>query len=317
MAQLNKEDLHNLIKFYEQIYFTHDKPVPFLSLNVYPVLVEDYYPFYAALSVVRMDKNEDIEGISMSNLGYLFHKIEDEDSGSAYYSQLVSLLEIVFRIKNGLKCPKCGSIITYETIQEEIKKINLIKEQGQRDKLLRAYINTIDNCSKCSTDEEIVQREQIIRLYKNNNKPILNIDGVEINKNNYDLLRDIILYYNLPDYDDEYIDPELKKELEEVARLKNPNSVQPSLEKQMSCIISATGAYTYESLQKLSIRKLVLLLRTIDARLHYFAYRQGELSGMVKFDKEIDHWIYSSDKKNKYEDIMSLDTLKNKLKDVT
>ena len=175
MAQLNKEDLHNLIKFYEQIYFTHDKPVPFLSLNVYPVLVEDYYPFYAALSVVRMDKNEDIEGISMSNLGYLFHKIEDEDSGSAYYSQLVSLLEIVFRIKNGLKCPKCGSIITYETIQEEIKKINLIKEQGQRDKLLRAYINTIDNCSKCSTDEEIVQREQIIRLYKNNNKPILNI----------------------------------------------------------------------------------------------------------------------------------------------
>jgi hypothetical protein len=38
---------------------------------------------------------------------------------------------------------------------------------------------------------------------------------------------------------------------------------------------------------------------------------------MVKFEKEIDHWIYSSDKKNKYEDIMSLDSLKNKLKDVT
>ena len=86
-------------------------------------------------------------------------------------------------------------------------------------------------------------------------------------------------FYNLPDYDDEYIDPELKKELEEVARLKNPNAVQPSLEKQMSCIISATGSYTYETLQEISIRKLVLLLRTIDARLHYFAYRQGELSG--------------------------------------
>lgn len=317
MAQLNHEDLYKLIKFYEQIYFTHDEPVPFLSLNIYPVLVKDYYPFYAALSIVRMDKNEDIEGISMSNLGYLFHKIEDEENGKAYFNQLVSLLEIVFRIKDGLKCPKCGSVITYETIQEEIKKINLIEEQDKKDKILQAYIRTIDNCSHCSTDENIVTREQVIKIYKKNNKPILSIDGVEINKNNYDLLRNIILYYNLPDYDDEYIDPELKKELEEVARLKNPNSVQPSLEKQMSCIISATGAYTYESLKELSIRKLVLLLRTIDARLHYFAYRQGELSGMVKFEKEIDHWIYSSDKKNKYEDIMSLDSLKNKLKDVT
>jgi len=317
MAQLKKADRQNLIKFYEQIYFTYDQPVPFLSLNVYPVQVKDYYKFYAALYTIKMDKNEDIEGISMSNLGYLCHKIENDQNGKGLYNQLVSLLEIVFHIENGLVCPLCKDKITFDEIEKKMKTIGMIQNQEDREKALRTYIKAIDCCKNCSTEDNVVQREQIIQISKKNGKPILTVDGVDIDKNNYDLLRDIILYYNLPDHDDEYIDPELKKELEEVARLKNPNAVQPSLEKQMSCIISATGSYTYESLQQITIRKLVLLLRTIDARLHYFAYRQGEMSGMVKFEKELDHWIYSSEKKNKYEDIMSLDTLKNKLKDVT
>ena len=277
---MNKNDLKNLIKFYEQIYFTHDDPVPFLSLFVYPVLVKDYYPFYASLSVVRMDKNEDIEGIGMSNLGYLYHKISTDENGKSYFNQLISLIEIVFRIKDGVYCQKCGKINTYEDIQKNINKINLLADEQEKEKQIREYLKKIDVCDNCSTDGNIVKMKQIITIYKDDkNKPILNIGGVIINKNDYDLLRDIILYYNIPDYDDEYIDPELKKELDEVARLKNPNNVQPSLEKQMSCIISATGAYNYETIKYISIRKLVLLLRTIDARLHYFAYRQGELSG--------------------------------------
>jgi hypothetical protein len=133
-----------------------------------------------------------------------------------------------------------------------------------------------------------------------------------INSSEYDILRNIVLYYNIPDYDDEYIDPELKAELEEAARLRNPNQVQPSLEKQEACILT-NSAYTFETIKDLTIRKMVLLLRTIDAKLHYMAYRQGELSGMVKFNKEIDHWIYSNNKPNKFDSIVSLDSLKDKI----
>ena len=38
---------------------------------------------------------------------------------------------------------------------------------------------------------------------------------------------------------------------------------------------------------------------------------------MVKFKGEISHWIYGNDHKNKFEDIMTMDALKDKLKDVT
>ena len=38
---------------------------------------------------------------------------------------------------------------------------------------------------------------------------------------------------------------------------------------------------------------------------------------MVKFKGELTHWIYGSDNKNKFSDIMTMDALKDKLKDVT
>lgn len=318
MKALKREELLHLIKYYEQCYFTYDLEIPFkANLNIYPIIVENYYKFYSCVDCIRMDKNSTMEGVSMSDLGYLLYCIDKDDDGKTIYSKLIQLLEMVFHIESGKICPECGHLISYSEINQKLLELTAIADEQTRDKFMKRYITEISFCQECKKQDKKVETEDSIRYIneKGNNKLIVN--NVEFDKNDYNLLKNIILYYNIPDYDDEYIDPELKAELEEVARLKNPNQVQPSLEKQMSCIISATSSYTYESIKKISIRKLVLLLRTIDARLHYFAYRQGELSGMVKFSKEIDHWIYSSDKKNKFEDIMTLDALKDKLKDVT
>lgn len=334
--KMKREQVLQLMKFYEQKYFTHDEPVPFKQhLKVHPALVRDYYDFYYNVMCFKMNKNEDPEGVSMSHLGYLLYKIQDETSGKQVYNQFVDLMELIFHIENGLKCPKCGDVITFEQISKEMAVIDKIDDEKTKDFIMRQYLETVSFCDKCTEDnndkndtsEEITEesidkknkypvRYQVIDYSNKQGQNRLFIDGVEIDNNDYDLLRNIVLYYNIPDYDDEYINPELKAELEEVARLKNPNNVQPSLEKQESCIVS-TGVYTYETIKDITIRKMVILLRTIDARLHYFAYRQGELSGMVKFKNELTHWIYGSDDKNKFGDIMTMDALKDKLKDVT
>ena len=287
-----------------------------------------------SLNMCKINKTEDPEGVSMSHLGYLLHKMQDEKEGKQIYNQFIDLIELIFHIENGLKCPKCGDVITFEQISKEMAIIDKIEDAKTKDFIMRQYLETVSFCEKCQEDkqedvpkvieEETVEdkknkypnRYQVIDYSNKQGKNKLFIDGVEIDNNDYDLLRNIVLYYNIPDYDDEYINPELKAELEEVARLKNPNNIQPSLEKQESCIVS-TGVYTYETIKDITIRKMVILLRTIDARLHYFAYRQGELSGMVKFKNELTHWIYGSDNKNKFGDIMTMDALKDKLKDVT
>lgn len=293
--KLTREQVLQLMKFYEQKYFTHDEPVPFKKhLKIYPAIVREYYDFYFNILCFKMNKNEDPEGVSMSHLGYLLHKLDDEQTGAQTRVQLINLLEMIFHIKNGLKCPKCGNLITFDEINSEIEKINTISDKTTKEVFLQKYIEEITFCMKCTEESDQLEnkrdesfeqkkekypvRYQVIEYSKEQGSKKLFVDGVEINTNDYDLLRNIVLYYNIPDYDDEYINPELKAELEEVARLKNPNNVQPSLEKQESCIVS-TGVYTYETIKDITIRKMVILLRTIDARLHYFAYRQGELSG--------------------------------------
>ena len=303
--KLSREQILQLMKFYEQKYFTHDEPVPFKKhLKIYPAKVREYYDFYFNILCFKMNKNEDSEGVMMSHLGYLLHKVDDKENGGQIYNQLINLLEMIFHINNGLKCPKCGDLITFEQINQEIEKINSISDEITRELFLKKYLEDVTFCDKCTetspkkngeeSSKEVLRSTHLETLDDKKNKyPVryqvidysnkqgsmkLLVDGVEINSNDYDLLRNIVLYYNIPDYDDEYINPELKAELEEVARLKNPNNVQPSLEKQESCIVS-TGVYTYETIKDITIRKMVILLRTIDARLHYFAYRQGELSG--------------------------------------
>lgn len=302
--KMKREQMLQLMKYYEQKYFTHDEPVPFKDhLMIYPIKVRQYYEFYFNILCFKMNKNEDPEGVAMSNLGYLLYKMKDKETGATLNNQLINLLELVFHVKNGLKCPKCGDTITFDQINKEIEQIKKISDETTRELILRKYLEDISFCEKCSektqkedtSDASIVDeilnpkpleerkknaqpRYQIIDYSDEQGNMKLIVDGVEINSNEYDLLRNIVLYYNIPDYDDEYINPELKAELEEVARLKNPNNVQPTLEKQESCIVS-TGVYTYETIKDITIRKMVILLRTIDARLHYFAYRQGELSG--------------------------------------
>lgn len=57
----------------------------------------------------------------------------------------------------------------------------------------------------------------------------------------FDEVKRIILYQNLPNYDDEYVNPELKANMEEYDRLKQGEFVPPTLERRMAIISARTG----------------------------------------------------------------------------
>ena len=320
---MTREELLVKLKYYEQAYFTNDEPVPFVGdLQIYPALVKDYYKFYSLVPCFTMNKNEDPEGIIYSHLGYVFKKIKEDESGF-FGRQFVQLLSLVFRVDNKLVCPNCGETFNEEKYRERIKKFEELEkkipkeERNQQNpkyqEFLQSFSLFLEEAHTCSCGSYY---RYPIRIEGEEGKEKLFVNDTEITSKDYEELRTVYCYQNIIDYDDEYIDPELKAALEETARLKNPNAVQPTLEKQMSCILT-NSPYTYETLRQIPIRKMVMLLRVIDAKIHYMAYRQGEMSGMVKFSKELDHWIYSNDKKDKFADIMTVDQLKEKLKDVT
>lgn len=321
--QTGTDKLQQLIEYYQQVYFTHDDPVPFIGkLQIYPVMVTDYYLFYSLIDIFKLDKNADITGvgISMTHLGYfIYHMKQDTEEAQIFTNKAIKLFELIFHIKNGIKCT-CDdhndTFLAYSDLLAELvleeKKIEDSKEELTDDQLVH-ILSKIRKCPKCGQ-----QREDIIRFNKIDDRTEdLIIDGVEIKPDNFELLRKIVLYQNIPDYNDEYINPELKAELELAAKLENPNNVTPTLEKQELCLAASTS-YTLEEIKKMSIRHMVMLLRTVDAKLHYFTYKQAESSGFVKFSSEIQHWVYSSDKpKSLLDRAMSLSGLKTKMAPVT
>ena len=109
------ESLADELRKDEIEYFRMDLPVPVHGFLLYPATVRDYEKFASASACLTLDKNKTPEGIRMTNLDYLVSKLNDKTEGPMWSFRLNLLIEVVFHLKNGLKCKKCGNVIEYHS----------------------------------------------------------------------------------------------------------------------------------------------------------------------------------------------------------
>lgn len=272
-----KKEIIDELQYLEDRYFTFDKPIPFITgLTLYPVSIENYNEFLVCSSCLTLNKNETAEGIVMSNLDFLIKKMEDEQVGQLYSRYFSRLMEIVFHIQNGVRCNKCNKIISFADF------FKMLQEDKEHIK-----------CPGCgSTDLEEVIRYNINPKTK---KKELVIMGVHIDSKNFDRLRQIVMYQNLPDYkDDSWVNSEIREDQRlrnELITKNNGGPVFASLEKKIVCV-SAKSSYKIEELFNMSIRKFIMLLTAIDDAMTYECDRLGRMSGLVSSPKPLEHWIY-------------------------
>lgn len=326
------EQLQKKLDLWEKCYFSLDEAVPFKdNLKVYPVLVKDYYKFYSCFPCLTMDKNTKMvigedgkpikvsnpKGIGMSYLGYLIESMQEGEIGAALTSQLIGLIELVFHEKNGFFCPNCGEEILFEEIKNELDNIikEIMESKGTKEQVDIAkieYFKEKMKCKKCGSN-----MREIISIKNEGNIKKLSIKNTDISPKDFDELKALVSRQNILDYDgDKYIDPDLKEELEIKARLQNKNYTSPSLEKQMVCVCAGTG-YTLKELKEIPLRKLTLLLKTVDSKANYYAQVQGAYSGMVKFKEDPKHWIFGDNKRDIASEFTSLESFTGKFNDVT
>lgn len=146
------KELQNKLDYYEQVYFSLDKPIPLKgSLELRPVKVNQYYEFYSCLPCLTMDKNNmqiqdehgrtitvaDIEGIESTYLAYLKRKTGED---RVVLSQLVGLFELITGVKQGIYCPECGKEMTYEELADGMEEyvIDILEDTKMH------YNNAID-----------------------------------------------------------------------------------------------------------------------------------------------------------------------------
>jgi len=296
------------LEYLKQAYFELDIPVPFLNFKISPAKVKDYYSFHWAMDCLTLEKNKDPNGIVLSYLDYLLKKIEEE-TNSEFWIKLTTILEIILGVENGIYCEECGFEKHLQEVSVSLNKLSEMKNPDPEDfeKLYNKELGICQNCGGRMLDI-------ITYGFDDKKKGYLKIKDTILKKELFEEFKQIVCYQNMPDYNDDYIDPALEAELKEVERLKNKNIIFPSLEKQMCCVVTGSS-YTFENLQNLSLRKFVLLLRTIDAKLHYQIYKMNENSGAVTFKNGLDHWIYET-KRTILDSIVTLDTIKEKMKHV-
>ena len=283
----------------------------------------------------REKKVSNPQGIAQSYLAYLIERMEDAQYGQVITQQVMSLFELVFHIKKGFYCPNCGKEISYEdamrqmvehvkNIAKEAKEIyskqfydeekHEIPQELMKEIEHNAKLDFLSKLSKCECGEEL---RDIFTIKQSGSIKKLAIKNVELGPQDFEELKALIPRQNILDYDgDKYIDPDLKEELEIKAKLQNKDYTSPTLEKQIICVSVGTG-FTMEYLHKITMRKLSLLLKTVDAKNMYYAQVQAAMSGMVKFKEDPKHWIFTDNKKNIKDELTSLENFEKKFEHVT
>lgn len=274
-------------------YFQMDKPIPFKEgLTLYPVNVMNHDEFLAASACLTLNKMESAEGIVTSNLGYLLLKINQkgdpkkEEEASMYSQYLIKICELCFHLKYGVFCKKCGKIYDY---YDFLLKASDKTKPFHCDCYKDGDEDDFDITIKYKLNEETKQRELIV-------------NNIVINNKDFDRLRQIIMYQNLPDYkDDSWVDPEVREDQREKQRLisKKNKIGDATIERKIVCV-SAKTCYKIEDLYKLTIRKFLILLSAVDDAMNYECTRIGLMTGMVSMKEPVEHWIYKNEPDDLY-----------------
>lgn len=138
-------------------------------------------------------------------------------------------------------------------------------------------------------------------VYKNNKgKPYL-VEGnneYQITHKQFEDIKRIILYQNIPHFDDSYINPEAKAAMNQIDILKNQDYEDMTIERKMAIITSHTGVLKKDQLD-MTYRSHCLLYEEVCGEVEFTTTRPVALFGGK--GKELPHWIHRK-KKNKFND---------------
>lgn len=183
---------------------------------------------------------------------------------------------------------------------------NIDKEKGEYGESL-----TFDLLALCFMICMRIEEISIRLFIDEDGKTKLILNGVEIDENEFDYLRKLILYQNLPNYDDELMNPDLKNDLEEADKIKNGGEETEDFEHLIANLVIGTGM-NIDDVKNLPIRKFYIIGQVMDRKLHYSIYKQASVGGFVEFKQPITHYL----KKNidlLENKVTTVETLKNNL----
>ena len=114
------------INVLQEIYFAHDKSVPYQlrdgnTLNILPVYVQDFAVFYHSVGILKIDKNalNKVEYIQMKYLQFLFEVMFPQDK--FYIQQFINIINLCLDLKKAMiNADEHGKVYIYDE-EKQIK----------------------------------------------------------------------------------------------------------------------------------------------------------------------------------------------------
>lgn len=261
------------IKKIEKEYFYFNKPVP------YDLKYGGTIKIYPIL----------IEDWHLFNDCYsilTFNKMEIPIPEIIQMSYLQFLLEVL-----------CGDKNDENESEERIANTNKLIE------LLKLCIHTKDKINFLKDEKN---KPNIVLCDSKDNIKLI------ISPKDFDDIKKIILYQNLPNYDDTYISKDIRDVINETIKTKEGNFEQVTLEDKMAFLGNEIGL-TNNDMAKMTYREFDIRYNMAVERMDYQINKTAEYVGNVKFNKKIEHLLRRT-KKNKLDEFfVDADKLTNKI----
>lgn len=203
----------------------------------------------------------------------------------------LSCVDIISIDKNSLNDPKFISM-SYLDFLVDVFILNENQSFAKQSKFQLAFL--LKKCLKWEDETEI----KIVVDEKNRSKIIYK--DYEIKSKQFEDIRRIILYQNLIDFDDSYINPEIKEVINEVEQLKMKSIEVPNLERKIAIISAHTGILKSNQIE-MTYRSHSALFKEVYGEVDFTTVRTAALIGNMfsKKKNELEDWIYKK-KQNKY-----------------
>lgn len=121
-------------------------------------------------------------------------------------------------------------------------------------------------------------------------------EAVAITEKEFEDIRRIIMHQNFADYDDEYIDPDLKKAMNEVKALKAAKLAPVSMERRMNIVMAHCG-YGKDAIKAMTYRAFNGLYEEVVGEVNFMT--TWPIALYAGKTKDVGHWIYR-ERKDKY-----------------
>lgn len=302
----SKQDQQTLNDFsvqYLEQYFTFDKPVPFKTKKLRDIIK----------TKIDLLKSES-EKLDADTIRKRVQDIRDIEFDFEIYPILVEDAELFFKLYWIFSIKKETFASQFDTDAQ----IKIIKGSNLDILELMCTIKELELADYTTTclkrGFSLILRQEIKKIkwyYVDDDAHIVLNDSIDIDSDDFDVIRKIVSYQNIVDYSDKYVNPEIQEELDKINAIKNKQYKPVTLEDRLVAVGILTG-YEYSYLCGLTYRRFTKIEKMSFDEQEYII-KINALSHGAKFkDGELEHFLYKKDRG--LIGFTALDEVKNKFK---